>query len=310
MNCRFHSGTVRQRVRLYAFHSYNQRHSTTNTLQKWTCCDSHIASRPCAAEQFHVTKEYSPGELESNWRFLSTPPATQSSSHATAVVLDCEMGCAESGESELIRVSAVDFFTREVLVDSLVHPSVRMAHYNTRYSGVSWGVMKDAMRRNKCLRGRDAARQALWRFIGPQTIVIGHAGNGDLISLRWIHDTIIDTLLLEMTIQPRDEEAERRQAREHKSQGDSDDHQDGGAPIQPKEESAEPVEANTEKKPKYPGLSLKALALARLEREIQVKGKGHDSLEDALATRDLLLWHVINKPVPPPVAVIRTPDDW
>lgn len=219
------------------------------------------------------------------------------------------MGSAESGESELIRVSAVDFFTRRVLVDSLVYPSVKMSHYNTRYSGVSWPVMRDAMRRNKCLRGREAARKALWRFIGPQTIVIGHAGNGDLISLRWIHGMIIDTLLLEMRIQPRDEEAERRKRKEKKSTRESDGPQDGNAVAEVSEEPCEAVEAEEPKKPEYPGLSLKALAMARLKREIQVKGKGHDSLEDALATRDLLLWHVINKPVPPAVSMIAAPDE-
>jgi DNA polymerase III epsilon subunit-like protein len=42
---------------------------------------------------------------------------------------------------------------------------------------------------------------------------------------------------------------------------------------------------------KTQGLSLKKLAELRLQRTIQ-KGKGHDSLEDAIATRDLLHWNV------------------
>ncbi|OAQ99263.1 hypothetical protein LLEC1_05754 [Akanthomyces lecanii] len=59
------------------------------------------------------------------------------------------------------------------------------------------------------------------------------------------------------------------------------------------------IEVPKKDKPKYPGLSLKALAAERLQRQIQTKGQGHDSLEDALATRDLLLWHMVNKPEPP-----------
>jgi RNA exonuclease 1 len=49
-----------------------------------------------------------------------------------AVALDCEMGTAASGESELIRVTMVDYFSDEILVDNLVEPGVRMLHLNTR----------------------------------------------------------------------------------------------------------------------------------------------------------------------------------
>ena len=234
------------------------------------------------------------------------------------------MGCAASGESELIRISAVDFFTRAVLLDSLVHPSVKMAHYNTRFSGVTRRTMDDALRKNKCLRGRDAARAALWRFVGPQTVVIGHAGNGDLIALRWIHDVVVDTLLLEKRIQPRDEEEhekrrgkrqrgqEREQGREQDEKASEEDSHDGGVSLKTVEEPPplKPAEEIQPEKPKYPGLSLKALALERLKREIQVKGKGHDSLEDALATRDLLLWHIINKPQPPETKVTVEQEAW
>lgn len=184
--------------------------------------------------------------------------------------------------------------------------------------------MDDALRKNKCLRGRDAARAALWRFVGPQTVVIGHAGNGDLIALRWIHDVIVDTLLLEQRIQPRGEEHEKRrdkkqqqqqqQQQQEKEEQDEkapeDDTQDGGVSLQTVVESVKPVEEIQPEKPKYPGLSLKALALERLNREIQVKGKGHDSLEDALATRDLLLWHIINKPKPPEAIVAVEQEGW
>jgi RNA exonuclease 1 len=42
------------------------------------------------------------------------------------------MGTAASGESELIRVTMVDYFSDEILVDNLVEPGVRMLHLNTR----------------------------------------------------------------------------------------------------------------------------------------------------------------------------------
>lgn len=261
------------------------------------------------AEQFHTTRTYQRGELESNWAYFSTPhpelspfASSSSSEHVSVVVIDCEMGTAQSGESELIRVSAVDFFTRAVLVDSLVWPDVKMSHFNTRYSGVSRQDMDAARRARRTLAGREGARRALWRFVGPRTIVVGHSANSDLTALRWIHPVIIDTLLLEMRIQPPREEEEQLRVVGDKAE------EEGGVHViaEPAAEEAEgscgrPVDERILKsvRSKYPGLSLKALTAERLRREIQIKGRGHDSLEDALATRDLLLWHWIHKPVPP-----------
>ncbi len=245
------------------------------------------------AEQFHQTRVYRHGELESNWQYFATPhPAAGQTTHV-AVVIDCEMGTAASGESELIRVSAVDFFTRRVLVDSLVWPDVKMAHFNTRYSGVSRPSMEAAHRARLTLAGRAGAREALWRFVGPQTILVGHSANSDLNSLRWIHPIVIDTLLLEMRIQPRPPEEQRPEQQQSRAAGDDgDDGEDRQPPVVV-------VEVPKRNKPNYPGLSLKALAAERLQRQIQTKSQGHDSLEDALATRDLLLWHMVNKPEPP-----------
>ena len=69
--------------------------------------------------------------------------------------------------------------------------------------------------------GRDVARQAVFQYVGPSTIVIGHGAQN---------------------------------------------HPDG--------------------------MSLKALAMKQLGRVIQVGKKGHDSLEDALAARDLIHAHI------------------
>lgn len=114
-----------------------------------------------------------------------------------AVALDCEMGMSREGESELIRITAVDFFSGHILVDNLVFPSVPMHHYNTKYSGVSRGAMNSAVKARSCIFGRDAARAELWEHIGPDTIVVVHGGQNDLVSLQWIHGNVIDTFILE-----------------------------------------------------------------------------------------------------------------
>ncbi|KAG5978511.1 hypothetical protein E4U55_006141 [Claviceps digitariae] len=261
--CTFHSGRVVNRT--------------------WTCCNKPPISQPCSGRDQHAPHQYKKGELEKNWRLHETP-TTPLTSHVAAVVIDCEMGTASSGESELIRISVVDYFTGAVLIDKLVYPSVRMAHYNTRFSGVTRSAMEEARRKNNCILGRDAARKAVYEFVGPGTVVVGHGANGDLLCLRWIHRVIIDTLLIEM---------KRRQLELLSQDARSADFQQEGANATDGTDAE--VEGNKGSAlPKEGGLSLKSLALKRLDRVIQVKGRGHDSLEDARATRDLLHWYMAN----------------
>lgn len=157
------------------------------------------------------------------------------------------MGISQTGESELIRVSLVDYFTTEILLDYLVYPSTPMRHYCTRYSGVSVGMMEKARRVGSCILGRDAARQLVWQFVGPATIVVLHGGSCDLMSLRWIHHRVVDTFIVE---------GSRKEAQEKRS--------------------------------------LKHLSEVILGRRIQTGRGGHDSVEDALASRELADWYVTN----------------
>jgi RNA exonuclease 1 len=154
------------------------------------------------------------------------------------------MGLAMNNESELIRLTAVDFFTGETLIDKLVVPSVRIKHWNTRYSGVTGVQIAEAKARRTCLFGRDAARDELLRYVGPQTILIMHGGSSDMNSLRLLHPLIVDSFNIEGY--------------------------HGGK-----------VEG---------GRGLKNLGKLRTGRSIQNRGnRGHDSREDALATRELII---------------------
>ncbi|KAI9932657.1 hypothetical protein MW887_008906 [Aspergillus wentii] len=172
-----------------------QFHTGRVVDKHFTCCRKHVSELGCVELAKHTAIEYAPGELEQEWALYETP--TKAKSPRKAVALDCEMGVNEAGESELIRVSAVDYFTGEVLLDSLVSPSVPMLHYNTRYSGVTRAMMFRAERRKQCIAGRDRAREQLWRYVGRETIVVMHGGQNDMLSLRWIHGRVIDTYLVE-----------------------------------------------------------------------------------------------------------------
>lgn len=202
-----------------------------------------------------------------------------------AIALDCEMGTSIHGESELIRLTAVDYFTGETLVDSLVYPSVPMRHFNTRYSGVTRGMIEAACRKKTCLMGRDAARERLWRFVGPETIVVVHGGNSDFLALRWIHTRVVDTFLVEGAWKKREKEKglEKEKEQEQKqAQGEEE-----GEKEKEEEEKKKSPEGKGEG-----GRSLKHLADVRLGWKIQCGKNGHDSLEDALACRALVDWYV------------------
>jgi RNA exonuclease 1 len=299
--CRFHSG---QRD----FH-----------LKQWTCCNKSYFDRdtgPCQQSTEHVSRKYSPGELERNWKFHSTPEPTSAGSqqHRKAVAIDCEMGSNADNESELIRLSVVDYFTNEVLVDSLIYPNIPIRDFRTRFSGVSRNQMNDAYRRRTCFMGRDAARTKLWDYIGPDTIVITHAGDNDFKALRWIHGRIIDTMRIEQKIHnaelARIAAAEVAAARAKKEEEKAQRIADGLLEEEEEWESnlaekEKPKKTEREKGPRKPRVkgsgptSLKQATLKRLGRPIQLGNNGHCSLEDALATSDLARWHVLNGLVEP-----------
>ena len=196
-------------------------HSHPGIVQNkyFTCCYRHVSDRGCVSKPTHGAPKFSEAQLSEQWAYHYTPSTVQRPTKATAIsgnvtraqrrfltkqksdvrqaiALDCEMGTASSGEPELIRLTAVDYFNNEILIDNLVKPSIPMQHYNTKYSGVSRSDMIKAERTSTCIFGRDAALKQLWRYVGPDTFVIVHGGHNDFTSLRWIHPKIIDTFTL------------------------------------------------------------------------------------------------------------------
>jgi len=227
------------------------------------------------------------------------------------------MGMAESGDSELIRVTLIDYFTDEVLVDNLVEPDVPMRHLNTQYSGVTWSDMRRAQRQGTCLKGKAMARAAVWWFVGTETVVVGHGVSNDLRAMRWVHALVVDSFVIEFGYVKRKEaeiaaaaekEVERTKAmggeRTVASFVEQDsllgDYVNAGTPLADMPGNLHDAQgkqtAPKAKKKKGSGnLALKNLVEKRLHRQIQMAGKaGHDSLEDAIAARDLVHWIIMN----------------
>lgn len=192
-------------------------------------------------------------------------------------------------------MTLIDYFSSEVLVDKLVYPDVAMEHYNTRFSGVTRKEMENARALGQCLMGKKRAREAVWKFVGPHTVVVGHSAHNDLTAMRWIHTVVVDTWLLESEKRAKEVKAKAEAERDGKEQELSQSQNSTFEDVDEVQETQQHKE-NPKKKVKGSGaLSLKTLTRERLRREIQTAGrKGHDSLEDAIATRDLAHWNVNN----------------
>jgi RNA exonuclease 1 len=255
----------------------------SKATRAWACCKKPTGNKtePCSGAHEHVPCDQAIHELIALYQCYPTTLSSPTHSDIRrAVALDCEMGQAANGDPELIRVTLIDYFSDAVLIDKLVEPDVEMAHLNTKYSGVTWADMKKARRERTILRGKFAARQAVWRYVGPNTIVVGHGLNNDLHSLRWIHRLVVDSFVTAFG-RRKTKEAEEARAAEA---------------IATAQKDSKGVDSNDTKTPSVPkpdSLSLKALTKRNLGRDIQKGKSGHDSLEDAIASRDLVHGNVL-----------------
>lgn len=191
--------------------------------KRYQCCGQEVGdSVGCFTRDHHVFKTSDPKRLASVLNFAETPenpvvPADR------AVAFDCEMGYTVFG-MELIRLTATSWPTGEELLDVLVRPLGEILDLNSRYSGVwpddlaqaeSWiadkstkptkssnddvsedGELKPKKKQLKIVSSPEVARDLLFQLISPTTPLIGHGLENDLNSVRIVHPTIIDTVLL------------------------------------------------------------------------------------------------------------------
>ena len=223
---------------------------------KYGCCHEVVGSPGCTHAATHVFKISEAKRLAHVMPFISTPP-NPTIDGGEAVCFDCEMGYTCFG-MELIRLTAVSWPSGKPLIDILVKPLGIMLDLNTRFSGVKPEVFAAAKefdplsKENPFPKTKDEplrivssphiARALLLKHVSPTTPLLGHALENDLNSIRLVHPTIVDTVVL--FPHPR------------------------GLPLR---------------------FGLKSLADRYLQRAIQTAGAaGHDSLEDARATGDLV----------------------
>ena len=115
--------------------------------------------------------------------------------------LQKELGC----KSEPVLLTAIDFLTREVLINTLILPVPRhylnQIEWRTNVSGVDLQKITNALSLQEqepetkviFAGGWREARGQLWEFMDPETILVGHAIENDLNTLRMVHTRIVDS---------------------------------------------------------------------------------------------------------------------
>ncbi|OAA67316.1 RNA exonuclease [Niveomyces insectorum RCEF 264] len=184
----------------------------------YRCCGEKPGdSRGCTTSDSHVFKTTDPKRLASLWNFAKTPPNPNVPADR-AVSFDCEMAYTVYGV-EMVRVTATAWPHGELLLDVLVRPMGEIIDLNSRYSGVwpqdianaqplsptatatateTTNTTNDAKepRPLQIVSSPIVARDLLFSLISPETPLIGHGLENDLNTMRIVHPTLVDTVLL------------------------------------------------------------------------------------------------------------------
>jgi RNA exonuclease 1 len=188
--------------------------------QKWACCNRTIGLDPgCKVAKTHVFKVTEPKRLALTFPFSETP-SNPNLKVERALALDCEMSYTTHG-MELTRITATAFPSGKIVIDALVMPYGVVLDFNTQFSGVSSEMMTSAPpwkptgpypdtaktelinptlfvepKQLGKFSSPAKAREALYSYIGPETTLIGHALENDLLHLRMCHQAVVDTAVL------------------------------------------------------------------------------------------------------------------
>ncbi|XP_055137489.1 exonuclease GOR [Symphalangus syndactylus] len=154
-------------------------------VSQYTCCAAAPGSVGCQVAKQHVRD----GRKDSLDGFVKTlEKECSTDAYPGIYALDCEM-CYTTHGLELTRVTVVDADMR-VVYDTFVKPDNEIVDYNTRFSGVTEAdVANTSITLPK-------VQAILLSFFSAQTILIGHSLESDLLALKLIHSTVVDTAVL------------------------------------------------------------------------------------------------------------------
>jgi RNA exonuclease 1 len=199
--CRYHWGK-----RIFGKRAKNAAPEPT----RLTCCNEVVGSPGCITHDTHVFKISGPKRLSLVMPFAETRE-NDTTPRNTAVCFDCEMGYTTCG-LELMRLTVISWPLHKPIIDVLVRPFGHILDLNTRFSGItaeqfvnakSYDPMYPKPMRNdiRIVESPYDARELFLSQVSRNTPVLGHALENDLNTIRLIHPTIIDTVLIYPTRQ-------------------------------------------------------------------------------------------------------------
>lgn len=199
--CRHHWGK-----RIFPKRSKNAAPEPT----RLSCCNEPVGSPGCVTHDTHVFKISNPKRLSLVMPFAETPENDKAPPDS-AVCFDCEMGYTTNG-LEMMRLTVVSWPYHKPIIDVLVRPLGHLLDVNTRFSGITAEQFLNAkpydpdnptpIRKDlRIVESPYAARDLFLTHITRTTPVLGHALENDLNTIRLVHPTIIDTVLLYPTRQ-------------------------------------------------------------------------------------------------------------
>lgn len=166
--------------------AFTSREAGVGLSHRYMCCREPAGSSPgCSIAKRHVAHHVdlskgfvSTGDSKSN----KAPPGRR------VYALDCEMVYTLAG-FEVAKVTVIDHRLKCVY-ETLIVPCAKVVDLNTRFSGIT-----EAMFQGVETDLADAQRRLL-QIIAPDTILIGHSLESDLLALKLCHRWCIDTSIV------------------------------------------------------------------------------------------------------------------
>lgn len=175
-DCRYHNGKIIK---------------TDLGVRIYLCCGGVLGATdtdPCERSEHHVFYWQNPQEMHWSIPFVRTIDLWGSRQGSLeAVGIDCEMGYTSRG-FELLRITAMDFFSGEEVFDILVRPKGVVLDLNTRWSGVA-EIKEEAL-------SFEDSMALLGEVIDSNTVMVGHGLENDMNAMRLIHSRVVDTAIL------------------------------------------------------------------------------------------------------------------
>lgn len=153
---------------------------------RYTCCQGDLGAEGCQVAKYHVHES---NKWENRMGYLGTLPCSPVPDGDYGVyAMDCEMVYTQGGQ-ELARVTVTDCENNSVY-ETLVRPDRKVIDYNTRFSGITAEDMDGV---TTTIRDVQAVLLSLFT---EKTILIGHSLESDLVAVKIIHDTVVDTAVV------------------------------------------------------------------------------------------------------------------